>query len=119
MAEKTVKPLQFSSGQEMLDLIIAGHDLYSAEKQLYVFCYNDVGSVAYYQLDLDEARELAQKPAVLKGEYWGAYLGIGGRICDDPSYELFTDGDFSNLDFCEEHYQGTDWILTTQFLERY
>lgn len=34
MAEKTVKPLQFSSGQEMLDLIIAGHDLYSAEKQL-------------------------------------------------------------------------------------
>ena len=41
--------------------------------------------------------------------YVGGLLGSGGRIVDDPSYGGFEDGDYSNLDWCNDNYDG-EWI---------
>lgn len=102
--------MTFKNGYEMLDCIKAGYDFYSKEKEIYVFVYNDCGSICYYNIDNDEADKLRKLKEESPGgeEYWGAFLGIGGWICDDPSYELFDKDSYSNLDWCKDNYDG-EW----------
>lgn len=101
--------MKFSSGAEMLDYLIDGNDLYSPDLEIYVFCYNDIGAIAYYGIDKEQAVSL-EKESRLSGEYWGAFLGPGGYICDDPSdsYNPPSPGN-SNIDFCNMYYSA-NWL---------
>lgn len=95
--------MRFSSGKEMLEKIQHNGDFYSKEKEIYVFCYNSAGSIAYYDISNEEAEAFKEI-----GDYWSGYLGFGGSICDDPSHELYEEGDYSNLDWCNDNYEG-EW----------
>ncbi len=92
----------------MLAHIKAGNDLYSEKAYCYIFCYNEAGSVCTYNLDMYEAKKLAQE-ASQADEYWGALLGIGGSIYDDPSHECYTEDKVSNLEICEQLAEYDDW----------
>ena len=105
----------FKSAEEMLEYIQAGHDLYDQVNDTYVFVYNDAGSIAVYDwIDNDYAAKLAEKD-----EYWGAYLGPGGDIYEDPSHEDY-DEDYgtSNLEWCEDHYKD-GWMDCDGYLDWY
>ncbi len=99
--------MTFNNGKEMLDYINRGFDLYNPEKELYVFDYNTAGSICYYHVDNDTANKL-RKEAKENDLYWEDFLSIVGQIADDPSYECYEDGDYSNLDWCNDNYDG-EW----------
>ena len=90
--------ITFENGQEMLDTILCGNDLYNAETGEYVFQYSESGSIAVYTLNENTVLKLRQMSED-EGQYWGAFLGPGGLIYDDPIF---------NLDWCEAHYKG-EW----------
>lgn len=106
-----VTKFNFESGQQMLDTIQANIDLYCEELGIYVFCYNDAGSICWYYIDATEAKALQHK-AVEDNEYWAAFLGPGGHIIDDPSYEFYYSDMQTNLEWCERMYKHT-WIPTS------
>lgn len=85
--------MKFTSEEELLDCVRTGVDLYSPSLELYMFLYNDDGAICTYSIAHDHALELSQKD-----EYWGAYLGPGGSIYDDP------EGEFEN------EWDADDWI---------
>lgn len=109
--------MKFNSAQQMLDFINGGNDLYSPKAEIYVFNYNEAGSIATYRITTEEAGELANKVKHSEENYWGAFLGIGGSIWDDPSHECYKEGQTSNLDRCEELLEWEDWIWTEHYLE--
>ena len=93
-------------------------DLYSPSLGYYVFLYNEAGAVCHYELDAEEAKELAELTAV-DGEYWAAFLGVGGHIWDSPDDEFNKPNEgCSSVDFCEAYYQD-EWIDTQDFLKYY
>lgn len=98
--------MTFSNGKEMLDYLDCS-DLYNKETGQYVFLYSDCGSICEYAIPPEEADQL-RKLKEEDGEYWGAHLGIGGYIYDDPSHVLYEAGNYSNLDWCNDNYQG-EW----------
>ena len=100
--------MKFNSGEEMLDVITNQCDLYSKEKEIYVFSYNTDNSICYYYIDNKRMGDLMIQ-ATENETYVGGLLGSGGRIVDDPSYDGFEDGDYSNLDWCNDNYDG-EWI---------
>ena len=85
----------------MLQFILDGQDLYSPGSMLYVFQYNDRGSICSYTLSISEAYDLDSKE-----EYWGAYLGFGGHIHDPERGEA--------LNWCKENYKLHDWVIVTK-----
>lgn len=97
----------FKDGKEMLAEIQADTDLYNPVTEQYVFCYNAAGSIAVYNISNKEASKLREM-AKQAGEYWGAFLGPGGYIYDDLGYEDYEEGDISNLDWCNNNYEG-EW----------
>lgn len=105
--------MKFNSAQEMLNYIQGGNDLYNPRLETYVFVYSDAGSIAYYSITNEHAKELA-KLAKENDEYWGAFLGPGGRIIDDPSSDFYTDGKETNLDWCKDMYKEEGWINTEE-----
>ncbi len=104
--------MEFNSAQEMLDVIQSGTDLYNPRLGIYVFVYSNAGSISYYSITDEHARELA-KLAKENDEYWGAFLGPGGSIVDDPGSDFF-DGRETNLDWCEDMYKEDGWIDTKE-----
>lgn len=108
--------MKFESGQQMLDYIIEGHDLYSKSAEIYVFAYNDAGSIATYDIPEEKANELARLVKESNTEeYWSAFLGVGGSIWDDPSHELYEDCQQTNLDCCNQLIRHTDWVRTNEY----
>lgn len=103
--------MKFTTAQEMLEFIQDGNDLWSQSAETYVFVYNGAGSICIYSINKEKAKQLASD-AKKYDEYWSAFLGIGGSIYDDPSYEDYTEDQMSNLDLCEELYLIEDWVLT-------
>lgn len=111
-----MKIFKFDSGEEMLAEIRRGTDLYAPAEGMYVFEYNEAGAVCCYSIDNEEAIELENK-ARDTDDYWGAFLGWGGGIYDDPSDEYNPpEPGFSNIDFCNDTYQ-CEWIRTCDVLE--
>lgn len=118
-----MKPIKFNNWKEMYDKIVEeGCDLYSPSEELYVFGYNDSGSIAYYSIDNKEAKELSES-AIVDDEYWGAYLGVGGYINDigDDYEELWIQGkqyeereDNHAFMFCKELYKF-EWYDTEEY----
>ena len=105
--------MKFNTAEEMLEHL--GHyDLYSKSECLYVFDYNDMGSIVIYSIVPEEAKELTQKSEKY-GDYWGAFLGPGGHIYDskeyfeEHGYEYNPDEDYINIDWCNDHLYITDW----------
>ena len=114
------KRMRFKTGQEMLDYIHTGNDLYCEETGLYLFEYNDRGAVCYYNVSNEKARDLQKLSEKYDGEYWGGFLGAGGSIMenDDGDYEClcgnekddkyFNDGkQFDSL--IEHEYVGLEY----------
>jgi len=102
--------MTFLNGNEMFNAIVNNClDLYNNETKQYVFVYSDCGSICEYLIsseDADQLRKLKEED----GEYWGAHLGNGGYIYDDPSHELYKEGGYSNLDWCNDNYKG-EWEI--------
>ena len=99
----------------MLECITSGTDLYAPELGLYVFLYNDRGAIAYYYIREQTAIGLETKSRESE-EYWGAFLGPGGWICD-PADECDAYG-VTNIDFCNVYYSDV-WIPTEDVIEYY
>lgn len=115
----SVHVFKFASGKEMLDVIQSNVDLYSPSLEGYVFLYNDNGGIAHYSIDAKEALELDKLSKEMDGEYWAAFLGVGGHIYDDPSdLDFQPSSGNSNIDFCEQVY-NSDWISTEDVAEYY
>lgn len=87
---------KFNNAKEMYACLMNGFDLYSPKEELYVFCYNEDGSLCSYDITPEEAEELNDKCG---DEYWGAQLGFGGYIYD---------GNKAN-EFCEDTWVIEDW----------
>ena len=107
---KMVSKFNFQSGKDMLKVIQSGVDLYCKELGIYVFCYNDAGSICWYYIDAIEAKTL-QRKAVERDEYWAAFLGFGGHIVDDPDCEFYRANRQTNIEWCKEMYKH-HWIPT-------
>lgn len=101
----------------MLRVIQSGTDLYCEESGTYVFLYNEAGAIAYYSgIDVEEAKALEAK-ARDTDDYWAAFLGPGGWICDDPSDSAFPPNPgCANIDFCNENFKQK-WIDTHDVLK--
>ena len=94
----------FDSAKEMLDTLHKDKDLYCPDMGMFAFNYNLDGSIAYYYVQHEEAIEL-ERLSRIDGSYWGAYMGPGGFIADDPSSQFYSPSRESNIDFCEEYYE--------------
>lgn len=114
---------KFPDWKTMYDYLCAGNDLYNKETGDYVFQYNDAGALCTYNLTAEEASELAAK-ADKNDEYWGAYLGTGGEVLDDPNNEEFRySKDEKERDlylepshaYCKENFAKSGWINTKDF----
>lgn len=113
-----MKQLKFQSPKKMLDVILGGEDLYNTEKGIYVFNYSEAGSIAVYSLDNLKAKKLAMI-AEKNDDYWGSFLGAGGRIFDDPNSELFRINSMSNLAYCERVFNLDSWYKTADLQEEW
>lgn len=102
--------MKFHSPKEMLNFINDGNDIYSPSKGLYIFNYNECGSVCVYFIDEDEANKLS-KLSKEHGEYWAAFLGCGGHIYDED----YTKDRQSNMQLCSSLLQVTDWVLCSEY----
>ena len=119
-----MKPIKFNSWEEMYNAVVMDDiDLYSPEARMYVFHYNAYGSLAYYDVDENEAKELAEQ--AMDENYWGAYLGVGGYILDiGDDYEKLWEqnrhyeerDDNSACWFCKDYYNCT-WYDTKDYTE--
>lgn len=95
--------MKFNNTKEILNYLQSDGDLYSAEAEIYAFCYNSRGAIAYYYISEKEASKLADQAREFD-DYWGAFLGVGGRIIepDDDNYEWFDNPEETIM---------KDWVL--------
>lgn len=111
-AKVTPSAYRFSSGEEMLDTLRTA-ELYNPLLEAYVFSYNESESIAVYEIDGQEANRLSEEIAKTGESYWGALLGPGGYIYDDPSHEGFNENVcVSNLDYCNGVFMEPGWFNT-------
>lgn len=108
--------MKFATAEQMLEFINDGNDLYSPKAEIYVFGYNDAGSIATYGISEEEAKRLSNRVKSGDEDYWSAFLGVGGEIWDDPSHECYKEGQVSNLDRCSQLLEHEDWVLTKHYL---
>lgn len=107
--------IKFKSGEEMLQMLKKGIDLYNPKTGVYVFLYSHKGAIAYYNgIPKKDALRYASEQA--EGTCWEEIIGNSGFICDVPSetghYRM------SNIDLCNEQYEGL-WINTSNLLQWY
>ena len=121
--------MKFNNGTEMYNYLCSGRDLYSKSLDTYVFEYNDAGALCTYGLYLEDVVKLIEDSKKYE-EYWGAFLGLGGSILEDPDYDddehrYNEDETMRNLylrpslDFCEETYMVEDWMDTDDVTVEY
>lgn len=123
-----MKPIKFNNGREMYDYLVKSPkgDLYSPSYGTYVFGYNDCGSIAYYSIDVNEAKDLANKCKEYGEKYWNAFLGLGIYICDigkdyEELWKMGTRMEYNPNEennaywFCEECYMYDDWYDTNDY----
>lgn len=110
-----MKNFEFKHGREMFDAISKDIDLYNPITKTYVFRYNERDSIAVYGgINEAKAKELLALSKENGGEYWGAFLGVGGYIYDAETEngEYLSDA----LDWCNDSYPGF-WIATSEYEE--
>ena len=114
-----MKKTAFSSPEAMFSTILSGQDLYSESMNLYVFVYNESGSICVYGIDKDKALEL-EKKSNENHEYWTAYLGSACDIYDSESYYKECEGRVPAdaifpIDLCRKWWQD-EWYTCGPFL---
>ncbi len=97
----------FEDTAEMYDYISEGNDIYSPTAEMYIFSYNDGGSIAYYTIDEKRAKELAQFSEE-NNEYWAAALGPSGHIID-------AEDDTTNIVMFLADFIHNDWYNTKDY----
>ena len=102
--------IQFESADKMMETLHHYGALYNIDTDDYVFIYNDCGSIAVYDIEPTEAIDL-QRQGWEAGEYWGAFLGVGGWIYDDESYKGRKEETPTNKDYCADHYNKGRWLI--------
>ena len=102
----------FNDAQEMLNLLHTDEDLYNMDTGEYIFRYNEEDSIASYHFSVEKAKKLAEV-SVIDREYWGAQLGVGGYIYDDPAAEGYEKGGITNLSHCKDVYSIGRWFKTS------
>ncbi len=114
--------MTFDSADEIyIEIVENGSDLYFPESGVYLFAYNDVGSVAYYYLSKDELLRIADE--VGPGNYVGGGLGPGGYILDPCM--ILPNGDVVEYDDAawDSAYNNPDAVIDyspiTDFLEQF
>ena len=114
MSESEIR-MKFKNEKEMYDFLMKDKDLYSPEKELYIFRYNQEGSLCYYGIENAKAVQLAKMQRET-GEYWGAELGAGGHIIDPEiaSDVGYTRSGITPLQWLKTEYQG-DWYVTDEY----
>lgn len=105
----------FESGEDLLEDVSNGIDLYSPSFGIYVSRYNDEGAIAVYNISIKKAEELIKKANKLGGEQWSALLGTGGYVYNAYNKEKYPIAPTSNLDRCNELVVIKDWIPTKYF----
>ena len=114
--------MKFTTWREMYDYIVKENDLYNPNVGIYVFEYNAFSALCVYYIDEDEAKELSQLSRD-NGDYWAAFLGVGGTILDNYDYrngdeikneelDLYLEPSY---DFCKEYYNKDGWISTKDY----
>lgn len=113
------KYIKFKNSEEMYQFL-KGRDLYSKKLEMYVFLYNEDGAIAVYDdIDANEATELSKK-AKEANEYWASFLGPGGYIMDDDTYDRERQHMkylWPTFAFCEEYCANDDWMDTEDVTE--
>ena len=113
-----MEEIKFISPEHMLDVICDGQDLYCPEKGMYIYLYNDSGSVCFNTgITETDARELEDK-AHKKDEYWSAYMTDAGEVIDSPEY-LANNGEEvegdPRLEFFGEIWEYTFYLCGPRF----
>lgn len=108
--------MKFATAEEMLDYINDNNDLYSSLEEIYVFNYNEGGSIASYHIDEEEAKRLSRLVKTSEEGYWGSFLGVGGEIYDYPSHECYREELLTNLEYCQELIKTDDWIRVEDYM---
>lgn len=117
--------IKFNSAEEMLKMLTENStDLYNLQEEIYLFGYNDRGSICEYSVD----QKLAEKCAKEAGAdyYWGGILPSGGAIYDgkewykdnpDEAAHDFPDGIIKDkaLEYCKEAYTLDGWMTLEEF----
>ena len=98
----------FSSPEQMLNTVLNDVDLYNKITGDYVFHYNNAGAIAVYNLTSEEADKLDSQSAE-SNEYWGAFLGVGGTIWDEPKRASENEQE-CNLDYCKSVFNLDGWV---------
>ena len=109
---KDKQKVSFKSPEEMLDYITSDSDLYNLETGDYIWKYTECGSIAVDNFSIEEAERLAKESTEEK-TYWGGLVGGGAVVYDDPSHELYEEGDETNLDYCKGTYNKGIWVDVT------
>lgn len=115
--------MKFLNGKEMYDFISFGNDLYCEEKGIYVFSYNESGSICvYYNINADKAAELVELSSE-HGEYWESFLGASAnQIFDSAEYlkenKQLSEFEDEALSWCNEQYDN-DWIDTKEYQKKH
>lgn len=99
--------MRFSNAKEMYEYLNSGHDLYHPESGIYVFSYNDRGALCKYCLSKDQVKKISERSKQNHDKYWGAFLEFGGEILEDDKVSIKP-----SIEFCEKHYQESDWLDT-------
>lgn len=99
--------MKFKTARQMFDYINDGYELYSPKAEIYVFNYNEAGSICTYDISKNEAYIIADDAKNNLGvTNWSACLGMGGSIYDARLA----------LDCCEELIKYDDWVLCENYL---
>lgn len=110
--------MRFKTPEQILEYINDGNDLYSPSEEIYIFSYNEVGSIVVYHITKKEATKLSEEVRNSDYEdYWSGFLGAGGDIYDPPTHECYVKGTPTNLDLCKDLIKIRDWILTKDYLD--
>lgn len=108
--------MKFNSAEGMYHYLCNNGDLYNPVKEVYMFQYNEDGAICCYSISEDHAAELAVK-SIEDGEYWSAYLGIGGHIYEaEEALEICNDFADENWINCREYAAD---VLKEKFKEKY
>ena len=98
--------MRFNTAEEMYEYLKNGYALYHPKSEIYVFLYNAKGALCTYHLSKDQVKEIS-KQAKQNHEHWKTFLGFGEDVLEDDEFSITPP-----LEFCEKHYQESDWLDT-------
>ena len=98
--------MRFNTAEEMYEYLKNGYALYHPKSEIYVFLYNTKGALCTYHLSKGQVKEIS-KQAKQNHEHWETFLGFGGDVLEDDEFSITP-----SLEFCEKHYQESDWLDT-------